>query len=424
MHLFSQKITHYLVYAVSFFLIAFFLACYFWFNSSLYRQQWFLSDVVSQNADLFEKVDFLDLNVQLNSGKIARLDDLVASVSGSLGTHWLGGDLGEAFGSAYLAQGAAKKSLEFFQGGDAEWLYNRSNAQLVASYQLVAQSSFYTGLRESFWLIYQSISGYQLAFEATTDPFLRKKIETHLTMARNLATVTTVKFVLAQLRFVVDSIDLISRQITYMTALFSQQKALISVGGYSSDYQECLQQYWKNIQLNLQSFGRLSQLLGAKRTLYFKTMVDCVDDPSLCLKPLSDSLIESLSGVKNQFSQLMIENDSILLALKKKDADFLTKLCQWDSMGENQSELQKSLDELMNNLGAQEPKKSDQSSGSSQEIFYENLPVGEDDKLMNQIYEQNLNRIHQMQTLKSDKNYNPGEMLRELFIEFYGKESF
>ena len=93
-------------------------------------------------------------------------------------------------------------------------------------------------------------------------------------------------------------------------------------------------------------------------------------------------------------------------------------------MQSEQSELQKNLDELMEALGAQDEKKSEQSSGSSQEVFYEDLPVGQDDKLMNQIYEQNLNRIHQMQSLKADKNYNPGQMLRELFIEFYGKESF
>lgn len=424
MQQFSQKLTHYAVYAVTFFLIAFFLAFYLWFNRSFYYQQWFLGDLFSQNSDLFQEIDFLDLNAKPNQEKIARLDAIVHSISGSLRGHWLDGELNEVIGNSYLAQWDPQKALNFFRTYDAEGLFNRSNAQLFSAYQLAAQSSLYSGLTDSFQLVYQSISGYELAFSFVSDPFLSKKIQTHLTMARNLSTVITVKFVLAQLRFVVDNIDLISRQIKYLSALFSQQKASLDAGWYPVEYEQCLREYSKTIQTNEKSFTTLALVLTQKRDGYFKKIVDCVDDPSLCLQPLDENLIESMSGIRTQFAQLMVENDMILAALKKKDKDFLKQWCQWESLKDNQSEVQKNIDELLESLGVQDKKKSEQASGSSQEVFYEDIPKGEDDKLMNQIYQQNLNWIDQMQSLKSDKNYDPGQMLRELFIEFYGKEEF
>lgn len=330
-------------------------------------------------------------------------------------------DLRHYISNLYTAAGAfdaAKSALP--QTNDREYMFNRWTIDLLQTNTLLSGDviALYSG-RETIQDAIRYLSGAVMSTFNTT----KKNMSQH-NLSVALASQIGVEVLLCTKTY-----DELSRWRNSISSLFSglllsyqnQYSALWVIAGNDTETIQCIAEYRQELANNIRQlkaampqFNKLATLSNSRQRAYSNSPLQC---------PLGVNLRDDIMIMRDYESDvktLTLQNSLLENMFLTGTLDGIRQACETSSntTGEDMINLEDMLSAL---TGSQEQSiTSPTGTGASKNTgSYQTLPE-DTQKIINDIYQNNIQYIQTMQQTKANDNYNPLERLQELFKEFYG----
>lgn len=312
---------------------------------------------------------------------------------------------------------AAKSALP--QSNNWEYLFTRGTIDLLQTNSRMSGDvlALYSG-RETIQEAIDYLSG---AMTSTISSTKQKMSQHNLSVA--LASQIGVEVLLCT-----KSYDALAQGRQNISFLFSwvrasYQRQLTLLGSLNTNDQalsQCLATYRQTLMSNIQSIDTNKPMLEKLTSIATSRQKAYTSDPLQC--PIGIDLkndIITVRGFESQVKELALTNSVLENLFLTGNLTNIQEACQAATQGTGGN----NLEDLLSAFTGTNQELYKPSTGNTTNTWsYQDLPE-DTQKIINDIYQKNIQYIQTMQTAEQNNNYRPLQRLQQLFKEFYGDTS-
>lgn len=318
-------------------------------------------------------------------------------------------------------------NLNILQWNFASWLdilspedelqsFNIATTKLLRWHNLAKEKTL-TWLQEADKQLQDSLDFYELTEKLTNEDKLLQINSHNQKIASQLSLLVLVMRCQKELTTIRSQLELINRQLRYLSILLDQENALLE--NAKQQKHACIDQHKQSVKSIIWWIWKITEDIQKIYMDFANKSIKIAENPSSCIFRTDPVFFKTLDNSVEFINNLTRKHEDNLSKLKSW-SDFTAEDCksqEWDSIKYSQN-----MQELMDNIQRQEDKKQfEQNTWSTTKESYKNLPDQRKD-LLEKSEQTNQKRIYDSQQILSDPNYSPNKYIKDIFIEFYWNE--